>query len=490
EGSTTLIAGPSGTGKTILSLQFLVEGLKRGESCFYMGFEESKDQLFRNAMGFGWDLESFERDGLLTVSCVYPGDKLLEEHLRDIIRVVEEKKIKRCVIDSLSALSNNFDRNSVSEFSLRLNGFLKNHGVTTLFTSITGAVIGSSTLAESKLSSITDNIIMLRYVEMQGRLESVINVLKMRGSTHDNDLKRYRITDKGIVVEESLTNYEGVMTGVSKKIAELQQESEELREALQAKEETERKLMEYAKRFEQLFNNIVDAVVIVDSKGNFLEVNDTVEKVTGFKKEELIGKNFLKMPIVTRKSKMILIKNLMKRMAGMKIKPYTVTVLTKDGRKIPYEVNAARIEYNGEPADIVSFREITHRSSTENTIEPKILENLSQKIFQKNKDLIYVYVNDAYANFLGYPVEEILGKTDYELLGKEAEKIESEDKQVISTGKTFLFKETIKNDEIYTIKIPLFDEDEKIDGICGMILENPILSEEKPSEKELEEKWI
>ena len=332
---------------------------------------------------------------------------------------------------------------------------------------------------------------MLRYVEIQGKLESVINILKIRGSSHDKDLRRYEITNEGLVIKESLTNYEGVMTGVSKKIAELQKESEELRKALQAKEEAEKQLKEYASRFEQLFNSMVDPIVIVDSKGKILTVNDAIERVTGFKKEELIGRNFLKMPLVTRRSKIILIKNLMKRMAGIKVKPYTVTVVTKDEKKIVYEVNATTINYNGETADMAAFREVTYRPTDSTTVESQLFDHVSQKVFQKNKDFVYIYVNDAYASFLGYPIEDILGKTDHDLYTSEdAEKKQLEDKQVLETGKTLLSNETIENIEIYTIKTPVLDEVGNIDGILGMIWEKQEISENKYSEKEVQEKWI
>ena len=81
-------------------------------------------------------------------------------------------------------------------------------------------------------------------------------------------------------------------------------------------------------------------------------------------------------------------------------------------------------------------------------------------------------------------------KTDYELLGVESSHRESMDKQIIETGETFIFKETIKNNEIYTIETPIFDENRNIEGVFGMILENPKLSEGESSEKEMEGKWI
>ena len=127
----------------------------------------------------------------------------------------------------------------------------------------------------------------------------------------------------------------------------------------------EEELAESRRHFQTLFSLMVDPVAIVDEKGKILEVTPKVEEITGFKKEEVVGKNFLRTKIATRKTKAIMVKNLAKRMMGMHISPYEVEILTKDGRKLPYEINAARIEYKGRPADLVVFRDIAERKKME-----------------------------------------------------------------------------------------------------------------------------
>ena len=245
QGSTMLVAGTTGTGKTILSVQYIIEGLNNGEQCLFISFEESAQQLKRNALAFGWDLAEFEKNGTLILYCTYPSDHLLEEHFLNIKHIIEKHQIQRCVIDSLSALSHEFFTEEFSDFALRINGFLKTHQVTNMFTASTDFFIGGSTLVEHNLSTLTDGIIMLRYVEMQGKLETVINILKMRASTHHKDLRRFTIsTDKGISILESLTNYEGVMTGSGKRIKELEEEKERLQSIIEEKERTENELQE------------------------------------------------------------------------------------------------------------------------------------------------------------------------------------------------------------------------------------------------------
>lgn len=131
----------------------------------------------------------------------------------------------------------------------------------------------------------------------------------------------------------------------------------------------EEELKEVKSHFETLFNFVADPVVIVNGKGKLLEVTDRVQEITGFKKEDLVGKNFMKINLLTAKSKAIAIKNLAKRMMGMKIVPYEVEVLTKEGKKMPYEINAARIDYRGKPADMVVFRDITGRKKIQEELQ-------------------------------------------------------------------------------------------------------------------------
>ena len=218
-GSSTLIAGSTGTGKSLLSMQFIVEGLKKGEPCLYAGFEESREQLIRNAESFDWNLKEYEKKGLLVLRCVYPSEQFLEEHLADIKHTVESKKIKRCAVDSLSSISNSFSEVAFVSFAKRLNGYLKAQGVTTFLTAATAALIGATSLTESNLSTMTDNILMLRYVEMQGELQLVLNIIKVRGSAHSKGLRRYNITNNGISIGQSLSGYEGIMTGVTRKVS-------------------------------------------------------------------------------------------------------------------------------------------------------------------------------------------------------------------------------------------------------------------------------
>ena len=171
----------------------------------------------------------------------------------------------------------------------------------------------------------------------------------------------------------------------------------------------EEELVESRKDFQTLFNLMPDPVVIIDSKGKFLEVNDRVEETTGFEKEELLGKNFLGTKIVTEKSKAILVKNLAKRMLGMPITPYEVEVLTKDGRKLPFEINATKIEYDGKPADLVILRDIIQRKKAEELYR-SVVELSPDSIITVDMKGVLTSCNNATTSMLGYSEDEMIGK--------------------------------------------------------------------------------
>jgi len=171
----------------------------------------------------------------------------------------------------------------------------------------------------------------------------------------------------------------------------------------------EEELVESRKDFQTLFNLMPDPVVIIDSKGKFLEVNDRVEETTGFEKEELLGKNFLGTKIVTEKSKAILVKNLAKRMLGMPMTPYEIEVLTKDGRKLPFEINATKIEYDGKPADLVILRDIIQRKKAEELYR-SVVELSPDSIITVDMKGVLTSCNNATTSMLGYSEDEMIGK--------------------------------------------------------------------------------
>jgi circadian clock protein KaiC len=210
--STTLVTGASGVGKTITAMQFALEGAKRGDRVIYVALEESKDQLIRNADSFGWNIKKYISNGTFTILFDIPEGKPIEEHYKTIEDAILKIKPKRFVLDSLSGIERNYSKEKFRGFTIALNNFLKNEGITSLMTNTTSSLLEVSTITETHLSTATDNIFILKYVELDGKMKRVINVLKARGSDHDKDLREFIISKKGTVIGSPFENVHGILS--------------------------------------------------------------------------------------------------------------------------------------------------------------------------------------------------------------------------------------------------------------------------------------
>jgi len=211
--SIILVSGATGCGKTMLSAEFAKDAIKNEQRAVIFAFEESREQLFRNAIGWGIDFEQMEADGILKVVCRYPEAEGLEDHLIIIKRVIKDFKPHRIVVDSLSALERVSTVKGFREFVIALTSFIKHQEVAGLLTSTTGDLMGGTSVTDAHISTITDTIILLRYVEMFGEMRRGITALKMRGSMHNKDIREFNIDDKGMHIGKSFTNVTGILSG-------------------------------------------------------------------------------------------------------------------------------------------------------------------------------------------------------------------------------------------------------------------------------------
>jgi circadian clock protein KaiC len=211
--SVTLVSGATGTGKTLTVAQFLNGGAAAGERCLLLAFEESRDQLFRNAASWGVDFDRLERDGMLKVVCDYPDIAGLEDWLVTIQRTIAEFKPHRVALDSLSALERIGTVNAFREFVIGMTSYIKEHEITGLFTATTSSLMGGSSITEANISTLTDSIILLRYVEMFGDMKRGLTVLKMRGSLHDKGIREFRIDKDGMHIGDRFRNVTGILAG-------------------------------------------------------------------------------------------------------------------------------------------------------------------------------------------------------------------------------------------------------------------------------------
>jgi circadian clock protein KaiC len=239
ESSTTLISGASGTGKTLLGMQFILEGAKNGEKGLLLAFEESPEQLMRNAESFKWPWRKFVNNGTVKLISVYPEDHSPEEYIKIIKNMVEEIKPKRFVLDSLSGLERIYKPEKFREFVVGLNAYLKNYGVTTYLTNTTKSLLEIKSITETALSTLTDNIIILKYLELGGEMRRIINLLKVRGSDHDKGLREFVIGKNGTNIGESFKGVKGLLAAraeVIKSPTELMKKLYDLRQKFENKE--------------------------------------------------------------------------------------------------------------------------------------------------------------------------------------------------------------------------------------------------------------
>ncbi len=213
KGSIILVSGATGTGKTLMATEFISGGVKNDEKCLLLAFEESRDQLLRNALGWGVDFEQMEKEGKLKIVCRYPELTGLESHFISIREQIEQFNPQRVAIDSISALERVSSIKGFREFLLTLNTLFKEKGITALGTANTANLIGSESITESNISTNTDLIILLRYVEIYGEIKRGLAVLKMRGSKHDKDIREFLIDDRGMHLGKPFRNIMGILTG-------------------------------------------------------------------------------------------------------------------------------------------------------------------------------------------------------------------------------------------------------------------------------------
>jgi circadian clock protein KaiC len=212
--AVTLVSGSTGTGKTSVAMQFALEGAQQGEPALVVGFEESRDQMLRAVSGWPYDVAALEADGKLRFLIDYPEVRTFEEHLVHIQGAVEDLGATRLVLDSLTSLRRGGPERSFREFTIGLTAYLKQREVSGLLTTGQASLAGQElTATQEHVSSLTDAIVMLRYIEVYGELKRGITVLKVRGSGHDKTIREYTIGPNGIEIGSPLRTTTGIMSG-------------------------------------------------------------------------------------------------------------------------------------------------------------------------------------------------------------------------------------------------------------------------------------
>ena len=225
-GSSILLSGTAGSGKTTLAASFADATCRRGERCLFIDFEESRDQVARNMKSIGIDLEQWSEKGLLFHESWRPTQSGIEMHLLRIHKLVEKVRPQCVIVDPITNLINGSSDKEVYSMLLRLIDLLKSAGITAVFVSLTG---GGENLEKTTvgISSLTDTWVLLRDVELNGERNRCLYVLKSRGMAHSNQLREFTMTEHGIKLIPAYIGSGGVLTGSSRLTQEAKERTDE-----------------------------------------------------------------------------------------------------------------------------------------------------------------------------------------------------------------------------------------------------------------------
>jgi circadian clock protein KaiC len=246
-GSSVLVSGTAGTGKSSLSATFADAACRRGERALYFAFEESQSQIIRNMGTIGIDLEPHVRAGLLTFRTARPTSQGLETHLATIYRMVRDSRPRVVIMDPITNFVSVGSSDQIKMMLMRLVDFLKSHQVTGFFTSLThgdGVVEATDTM----ISSLIDTWLLLKDTELNGERNRVLYVLKARGTPHSNQVREFLITPRGIELVDVYIGADRVLTGS----ARVAQEARERADALAREQEVERKRRDFERKRQAL----------------------------------------------------------------------------------------------------------------------------------------------------------------------------------------------------------------------------------------------
>ena len=236
-GSSVLVSGTAGSGKTSLAASFAHAAGRRGERCLYFAFEESQGQLLRNMRSIGLDLEPLVRKGLLRFQAIRSQLYGLEMHLASFHKLLREFKPQVVVFDPIGSLIQAGSPKDATSMATRVIDSLKVEGVTAFMTNLTsgGEAIESTDL---EISSLVDTWLLLRDIELGGERNRALYILKSRGMAHSNQIREFLLTSRGIELADVYLGAEGVLTGSLRLAKESSERTAELlsRQALEAKQ--------------------------------------------------------------------------------------------------------------------------------------------------------------------------------------------------------------------------------------------------------------
>jgi circadian clock protein KaiC len=246
-GSSVLVSGTAGTGKSSLAAHFADAACRRGERVIYFSFEESPSQIMRNMRSIGIELQPWVAKGLLHFHAIRPSFTGLETHLAMKHKVIDEFKPQVVVLDPLSSFVIGANEIAVQSMLTRLLDFLKTNQITGLFTNLTsgGNAVGQT---EIGISSLIDTWLLLRAIDSGDERNRGLSILKSRGMAHSNQIREFLLTDHGVELRDVYVGAGGVLTGS----ARLTQEAQDQALQMLHKQEIERQQLELKSKHQAL----------------------------------------------------------------------------------------------------------------------------------------------------------------------------------------------------------------------------------------------
>ena len=273
-GSSVLLSGTAGVGKTSLACHAADACCRRGERCLYIAFEEPEAQLLRNMRSIGLNLEPWVKKGLLRFHAARPTMNGLEMHLASIHKLVEGLNPSLVIVDPITNFISSGTVSEASSMMMRLVDYLKARQITTLLTNLNRNE-GALEHTELDISSTIDTWLLLRDMELNGERNRGLYILKSRGMSHSNQIREFLLTDNGILLTEVYLGPDGVLTGS----ARLAQEAKEMATAAQRNQEIERKRGELSRRQQALEAQIAVLQLQFQTDKEEMERDITTEQV-------------------------------------------------------------------------------------------------------------------------------------------------------------------------------------------------------------------
>jgi len=250
-GSSILLSGNAGTGKTSVASTLADSTCRRGERCQFISFEESPDQIMRNMSSIGLNLRQWVKKGLLQFQTVRPFRYGLEMHLARTIRVITEFDPQVVIVDQMSALETTGAPMEIKAGMMRLIDFMKMKGATTMYTDLTSDT-RTVALTDSAITSLVDTWLIVRDIELNGERNRGLHILKSRGMAHSNQVREFIMSERGIELKDIYIGPGGMLTGS----ARVAQEARERAQHVSRNEEVERQQLELKRKHDALEGQI------------------------------------------------------------------------------------------------------------------------------------------------------------------------------------------------------------------------------------------